>query len=129
MSQSIEDLHLDECMLGEGIDFVGLITKNGHLVDYGNINSLNLSREQKEMFFMSYSLQQKMNQDYDDNFGQVKYTITERENYRIITVPKESYTVIFVMKNDGEFLSRIKRVLDAIGHAKFLKQGLSEKIE
>jgi len=49
-----------------------------------------------------------MNQDYDDNLGQVKYSVTERENNRIITVPQESNTLIFVMDNGDEFLSRVK---------------------
>ena len=121
MSQNIEALHLDESMLEDGIDFVGLVTKSGHLVDCNNRNGLNLSKEQKEMFFMHCSLQQRMNQDYDDDFGQVKYLITERENNRIITIPHESDTLIFVMDNEGELLSRVKRVLEAIRHAKSLK--------
>ena len=41
-----------------------------------------------------------MNQDYDEDFGQVKYLITERENNRIITIPHESDTLIFVMNNE-----------------------------
>jgi hypothetical protein len=122
MSQTIEARHLDEHMLGDGIDFVGLVTKNGRLVDC-NKNSLNLSKEQKEMFFMSCSLQQRMNQDYDEDFGQVKYSVTERENHRIITIPQESDTLIFVVDNEGEFLSRVKNILDAIRHAKSMKHG------
>ncbi|MFI5416338.1 MAG: hypothetical protein ACHQXJ_03195 [Nitrososphaerales archaeon] len=123
MSQTIEAMHLDERMLGDGIDFVGLITKNGRLVDCKNKNRLKLSKEQEEMFFMSCSLQQKMNQDYDEDFGQVRYSVTERENHRIIMIPQESDTLIFVMDNGGELLLRVKRVLDAIRHAKSLKQG------
>jgi len=63
-----------------------------------------------------------MNQDYDEDFGQVKYSVTERENHRIITVPQDSDTLIFVMDNYGEFLSRVKSILNAIRHAKSLKQ-------
>lgn len=121
MSQSIEALHIDESMLGDGIYFIGLITKNGNLTDCNNRNGLNLSKEQKEMFFMNCSLQQRMNQDYDNDFGQVKYSITERENNRIITITHESDTLIFVMDNEGDLLSRVKRVLDAIKHVKSLK--------
>lgn len=122
MSEIIEAVHLDENMLEHGIEFIGLINRNGRLVACEDKNSFNLSKEQKEMFFMSCSLQQRMRQDYDDNFGQVKYTVTERENYRIITVPQESDTLIFVMDKSGEFLLRIKRLMDAIRHAKTLKR-------
>ena len=122
MSQSIEALHLDEHMLESGIEFVGLITKNGRLADCNDKNSLKLSKEQKEMFFMSCSFQQSMDQDYDNNFGQVKYTVTERENHRIITVPQGSDTLIFVMDKKGEFLSRVKNILNAIRYVKTLER-------
>jgi hypothetical protein len=111
-------VHLDEHMLEHGIDFVGLITKNGRLVASKEKNVLHLSREQKEMFFMGCSLQQRMNQEYDTDFGQVKYSVTERENHRIITIPQESDTLIFVMDKRGEFLPRLKGLLDAIKHVK-----------
>jgi hypothetical protein len=122
MSQSIEALHLDGHMLEHGIEFVGLITKNGRLVTCDEKNSLNLTREQREMFFMSCSLQQRMSQDYDDAFGQVKYSITERENHRIITIPQESDMLIVVMDKSGEFSSRVKSLLDAIKHVKDVEQ-------
>ena len=121
MSKNIEALHFDEQMLGNGVEFAGLVTKNGHLVAAGNDqNNFDLSKDQMEMFFMSCSLQQRMDQDYDDNFGQVKYTVTERENFRIITVPQGSDTLIFVMDKSGEFLSGVKTLLDAIKHVKSL---------
>ena len=123
MSQSTKSLHLDEHMLEHGIEFVGLIDRNGRLVACKEKDSLNLSKEQKEMFFMSCSLQQRMRQDYDNNFGQVKYTVTERENHRIITVPQELDTLVFVMDKSGEFLSRVKSLLDAIKHVKSLDRG------
>ena len=120
-------MHLDEQTLGDGIDFVGLITKNGRLIGGNNKNRLNLSHDQEEMFFMSCSLQQRMNQDYDEDFGQVKYSVTERENYRIITVPQESDTLIFVMDNDGEFLSRVKSILKAIKYEKSCRLDFKKK--
>ena len=123
MSQSTKSLHLDEHMLEHGIEFVGVIDRNGRLVACTEKDSLNLSKEQKEMFFMSCSLQQRMRQDYDNNFGQVKYTVTERENHRIITVPQELDTLVFVMDKSGEFLSRVKSLLDAIKHVKSLDRG------
>jgi hypothetical protein len=118
MYRNIEDLHLDEHMLEVGIKFVGLITKNGRLVASNDKNSLKLSKEQKEMFFMSCSLQQRMSQDYDNDFGQVKYAVTERENIRIISIPYESDTLIFVVDKRSEFLAGVKIIMDAIKHVK-----------
>ena len=125
MAQSFKDLYLGDYNLEHGIEFVGLITKNGCLVDSQDKNGLNLSREQKEMFFMSCSLQQKMHQDYNDIFGLVRYTVIERENNRIITIPQESGTLIFVMDKNGEFLSRVRTLMDAIQHAKNLESSIN----
>ncbi len=117
MSQTVKDSYLDDHMLGDGVEFVGIISRNGRLVDSKG-DGFKLSDEQKEMFFMSYCLEQKMHHDYDDNFGNVRYTITERENHRIITVPQESETVIFIMDKKSEFSARVKKLMRAIQHYK-----------
>ncbi len=116
MSQNISIVRLDEYLLVPGVEFVGLVTRNGRLVDYRAKNGLRFSEEQKEMFFMSVSLYQTMQHDYDENFGAVKYTITERENFRIVSVPNGQDTVVIVMK--GKFSSTVKKVLEAIDHVK-----------
>ena len=116
MSQNVEVACLDEYLLVNGVEFVGLVTRNGRLVDYKSKNGLKFTDEQKEMFFMSVSLYQTMQQDYDDNLGAVRYTITERENFRIVTIPYGQDTLVIAMK--GSFSSTIKRVLEAINHVK-----------
>ncbi|HEX5358554.1 MAG TPA: hypothetical protein VFW99_01415 [Candidatus Nitrosotalea sp.] len=116
MSQNVEVACLDEYLLVNGVEFVGLVTRNGRLVDYKSKNGLKFSDEQKEVFFMSVSLYQKMQQDYDDDFGTVRYTITERENCRIVTIPHDQDTLVIAIK--GSFPSTIKRVLEAINHVK-----------
>jgi hypothetical protein len=98
-----------------------MISKHGRLVDCQVRRHINLSDEQKEMFFMSCSLQQRMCKDYDDNFGKVEYMVTEREDYRIITVPQESDTLIFIMDKQGAFFSRVRKLLKAIKHMKNLE--------
>jgi hypothetical protein len=116
MSQNVSVVRLDEYLLVPGVEFVGLVTGNGRLADYRTKNGLRFSEEQKEMFFMSVSLYQTMQHDYDENLGEVKYTITERKNFRIVSVPYGQDTVVIVMK--GKFSSTIKKVLKAIDHAK-----------
>ncbi|MGI0065672.1 MAG: hypothetical protein ACREAT_02810, partial [Nitrosotalea sp.] len=116
MSQNVSVVCLDEYLLVHGVEFVGLVTGNGRLVDYRAKNGLQFSEEQKEMFFMAVSLYQTMQHDYDESFGTVKYTITERENFRIVSVPHEQDTIVIVMK--GKFSSTVKKILEAINHVK-----------
>ena len=120
MSNIVETLHLDETKLGKGIEFVGLITKNGRLVAPKEKNGLEISKDRREMFFMGLSLQQRMNSEYDDDLGQVEYSMTERENQIIITIPQAHDTLIFVMDKSGNFASRLKNLLDAVRQGKNL---------
>ncbi len=116
MSQNVTVVCLDEYLLVPGVEFVGLVTRNGRLVDYRAKSGLQFSEEQKEMFFMSVSLYQTMQHDFDESFGVVKYTITERENFRIVSVPDGQDTIVIVMK--GTFSSTVKKIIKAIDHVK-----------
>lgn len=117
MSQNIQVAYLDDYLV-QGVEFVGLVTRNGRLTDYRSNNGLKLTEEQKEMFFMSISLYESMQQDFDDNLGAVKYTITERGNHKIVAIPKEHDIVVLIMKSS--FASTIKKVKEAINHVKNL---------
>lgn len=65
MSNTLKNATLDELLLGHGIEFAGVIGKNGRLAGSKTQNHINLSNEQNEMFFMSCSLEQRMNQNFD----------------------------------------------------------------
>ena len=120
MSKTINDVFDNEQILENGIEFVGVIGKNGRLVDCKK-NQIDLSDEQNEMFFMSCQLEENLKQDFDDNFGKVQYTVTERENYRIVTIPQYPYTLLFVMDKHGKFFPRVKKLMKAINHFKNLE--------
>lgn len=118
MSQNVEVAILDEYTLVPGVIFVGLVTRHGRLLDYRAKGGLKFSEEQKEMFFMSISLYQSMQHDHDESLGEVKYTVTERENFRTISIPSGQDTLVIM--TSGDFSSTVKNVLKAITHAKNL---------
>jgi hypothetical protein len=118
MSQNIQIDCLDDYLVS-GVEFVGRVTKNGRLVDYRTRNSVLLSDEQKEIFFMSISLYESMQRDFDDNLGPVKYTITERQDYRIVSIPDGQDIIVLIMK--GSFASTVKRIKEAINYMKSSK--------
>ncbi|MDE1725299.1 MAG: hypothetical protein KGH76_05325 [Thaumarchaeota archaeon] len=115
MSQNVQVNNLEDYMV-HGVEFVGRITKNGRLIDYRTRNTVLLSDEQKEMFFMSISLYESMQRDFDENLGSVKYTITERKNFQIISIPEGQDIIVLIMK--GSFASTIKRIKEAINYMK-----------
>jgi hypothetical protein len=114
MSQNIEAVHLDKHTRVHGIEFVGAINKNGHLTDYRTINGLRSSEEQKEIFSMSVIFYQSVHDSFDDNFGAVKYTITEREDSSITLDAKWTRYVSYCSK--WRFFLYNKKVLDDINH-------------
>ncbi len=115
MSQNIQVGRLDEYLV-HGVEFVGLVAKNGRLIDHRSRNGLKFSEEQMEMFFMSISLHESMQHDFDDELGIVKYTITERENFRIVSIPDGQDVIVLIMK--GSFVSTVRKVKEAINHVK-----------
>jgi hypothetical protein len=114
MSETTHALHFDDNIVGGGVQFVGLITKSGRLVAGETKNNFNLSKEQMEMFLITCSLHQRMQQDYDENFGQVQFSVIERENFRIIMIPQGQDTLMFVMDRNSQFSSGVQGLLDAI---------------
>lgn len=115
MSQNIQVSNLENYLVS-GVEFAGRITKNGRLIDYRTKNTILLSDEQKEMFFMSISLYESMQSDFDDNLGSVRYTITERKGFRIVSIPEGQEIIVLIMK--GSFASTIKRIKEAINYMK-----------
>lgn len=105
-------------ILGLGVEFVGFIDKQGHVIDYACKNEINLSKEQKEMFFMMNALNTSMQGDYDEDLGAVKYTVTERGNSKIICVPISKGTIILMTNRTIDHRQIVKRTLEDIDTVK-----------
>ncbi len=48
---------------------------------------MKMPKERTEMFSMGIQLQHSMQSDFDNEFGPVNYTITERKNSRFVSIP------------------------------------------
>ncbi|HEV2193771.1 MAG TPA: hypothetical protein VGR54_09160 [Nitrosopumilaceae archaeon] len=127
MTQSIDLKSFESNLLGHGVEFAGFINKQGRVIDYVCKNEINLSKEQKEMFFMMTSLNLSMQEDYDDNLGTVQYTVTERENSKIVSIPVLFGSIILVMNKKTRSSLLVKKILKAINYAKGLKSQGPEK--
>jgi hypothetical protein len=123
MTQNINLKSFESHLLGYGVEFVGFINKKGRVIDYVYKNEINLSNEQKEMFFMMTSLNLSMQEDYDDNLGTVQYTVTERENSKIVSIPAAFGSIMLVMNKKSRPSLLVKKILKAINYVR----GLDEK--
>ena len=123
MTQSIDLKSFESNLLGHGVEFAGFINKRGRVIDYVCKNEINLSKEQKEMFFMMTSLNLSMQRDYDDNLGTVQYTVTERENSKIVSIPAPFGSIMLVMNKKIRPSLLAKKILKAVDYVR----GLNDK--
>jgi len=131
MTQSIDLRSFESSLLGHGVEFAGVINKQGRLIDYACKNEINLSKEQSEMLFMAASLNLSMQNDFDENLGRVQYTVTERENSRIVSIPAPFGSIMLVMNKKIRPSLFVKKILMAIDYIKGLdnkSQGLEKSI-
>ena len=131
MVQSIDLRSFESHLLGHGVEFASFINKQGRVIDYTCKNEINLSKEQREMLFMTASLNLSMQSDFDENLGTVQYTVTERENSRIVSIPAPFGSIILVMNKKIRPSLFVKKILMAIDYIKGLdnkSQGLEKSI-
>lgn len=86
--------------LSNEIQSVELINKKGRLVERISDNdAINLPSHKKEMFRMSSKLQESMKNEYDDDFGKVKYSYVSREKIAIFSFSVGEDILIVTLSN------------------------------
>lgn len=108
------DFFHDKSILGDGVEFIGLINKEGRMESVMCKNEINLTDDRKEMFLMQFRLLSSMQKDYDDEFGPVSHTITERENSIFVSIPCVFHTVLAIMKKNIDIIAAINKIKVAI---------------
>ena len=104
----------DKLVLEQGIEFIGLINKQGKLESALFNNDINMTREKKEMYMMGIRLQSSMQSDYDYEFGPVSYTITEREKSKFLSIINFPYIILAIMKKSKDHIAVIAKIKTAI---------------
>jgi hypothetical protein len=112
-------------ILGLGVEFAGFVDKQGRIFDHACKNEINLSKEQKKMFFMMNALNTSMQGDYDEDLGVVKYTVAERGNSKIICIPIQKGTIVLMINRSIDHRQIIKRILENIGDVKRTSENIS----
>lgn len=108
------DFLCDKSVLEDGMEFIGLINKQGKLESALFNNDINMTRERKEMYMMGLRLQSSMQSDYDSDFGPVSYTVTEREKSKFVSIINFPYVILAIMKKSKDHLVVINKIKTAI---------------
>ena len=90
-------LHL-ESLLVDGVEFVGLINAHGRLVESLYGKQIPFPIKKSEMLFMGIWLSSSLQRDFDEEFGAVKYSMTERKNLKFLSIPCEYGLVVILMR-------------------------------
>ena len=95
---------LNDSLIQPGVEFVGIINKNGRLVEtIGKNVFCDMPDDRMEMFCMKIALRSSMQKDFDQYLGPVNYCMTQRGNARFISIPTSNgNTILAVTKKDVE---------------------------
>ena len=104
------DLFYDKSILENGVEFIGLINKQGKMENILFKNDINLTKERKEMFSMELRLQSSMQSDFDSEFGPVNYTIEERKKLKFISIPVFSHIILAIMDKNIDHTAVINKI-------------------
>ena len=109
-----DGLFYNKSILEDGVEFIGLINKQGKMENTIFKNEINLTEERKEMFSMELMLQSSMQSDFDSEFGPVSYTITEREKSKFVSILTFPYLILAIMKKNKDHIAVIGKIKTAI---------------
>ncbi|HEV2193354.1 MAG TPA: hypothetical protein VGR54_07050 [Nitrosopumilaceae archaeon] len=110
IAKNESNLFYDKSILEDGVEFIGLINKQGKMENILFKNEINLTKERKEIFSMELRLQSSMQSDFDSEFGPVNYTITEREKSKFVSILTFPYIILAIMKKNIDHIAVINKI-------------------
>lgn len=96
--------------LDQGVEFIGLINSQGKMEGTLFENEINMTKEKRDMFLMAFRLQSSMQGDFDEEFGPVSYTVTVRENSKLVSFPSFPYLILAIMKKNKNHIPVINKI-------------------
>jgi hypothetical protein len=98
-----------------GVKMIGIINNRGRLVDFMGSDSIDMSKEKREMFFMKIALRNSMQRDFNEELGVVNYCMTQRGDSKFISIPICDCNTIFVVTkknvNSEKVVDEIRQML------------------
>lgn len=115
VTEKIEpDFFCDQSILEDGIEFIGLVNKQGRMENVMFHNDIPLTVERKEMYMMGLRLQTSMQSDFDSELGPVSYNVTEREESKFVSIVHFPYIILAIMEKSKDHVVVINKIKAAI---------------
>lgn len=100
MTENMLSTKLNSIDLDSKIEFLGLINKNGRLVNFVKKDDFKLSEKTSDILFMSIRLQNSMQNDFAEQFGKLLEIIIEHKKYRFFLFPIGTMIGVAIVKNN-----------------------------
>lgn len=100
MIENMLSTKLNPTDLDSRIEFLGLINKNGRLVNSIKKEDFILSEKTGDVLFMSIRLQNSMQNDFAEQFGKLLEIIIEHKQYRFFLFPIGIMVGVAIVKNN-----------------------------
>lgn len=100
----------------ENIRFVGMIDEMGKLI-VGDMKKDTPSLEKNDgsiRLYLGYAINNILRRDFDDVFGKVIYTFSEREKIKLLTIPLDENLLLVSFDKLADHTKLINKILDVI---------------
>lgn len=102
--------------INEKIRFVGIIDQMGKLIAGDMKKGLpSLERDDGSiMLYLGYAINNILRRDFDNVFGKVLYTFSEREKIKLLTIPIDDNLLLVSMDKSSNHVELLKKILDVV---------------
>jgi hypothetical protein len=98
-----------DSLLKHGLEYVGVINAQGRIIEHAS-KTLSMSHEKFEMLCMGMRLQHSMQSDFDDEFGTVRYIVTERSDLKLVSIPVSRNVLFAIMQKKADHIRFIRKI-------------------
>jgi hypothetical protein len=98
--------------INEKIRFVGIIDQMGNLIAGDMKNGLqSLERDDGSIrLYLGYAINNVLRRDFDNVFGKVLYTFSEREKIKLLTIPIDNNLLLVSMDTSSDHVELINKI-------------------
>ena len=122
-------LHQKASVINPVIHLIGIVNNKGRMIDSIGTGFLNVPKDKEEMFLMGIALLRSMQNDFNKDFGEVNYNITQRGRAKFISIPiNNGNTILAIVNKDADherIIADIKHMQQYSNH--FLGKKLSNE--
>ncbi len=116
LSYNLSDLCTSLFEINEKIRFVGIINQMGKLIAGDMKKGLtSMERDDGSMrLYLGYAINNVLRRDFDNVFGKVLYTFSEREQIKLLTIPLDDNLLLVSMDKSINHTELIKKILAVV---------------